>query len=78
MNGPITNFDLGKIRHRELEAEVGRYQSEQAVKAEGQSSLTKLKLALTMTVFLGDLLAPFPSTFRQRVVCFVTPSAPGC
>ena len=31
-----------------------------------------------MTVFFRDLLLPFPATFKQRVVCLVNPSAPGC
>ena len=64
MSGPITNFELGKMQHREYEAEASRYWGQQAT-SEGKPAQRKvytLALALTgvtlMVILLVQLL-PF-------------------
>ena len=48
MNSPMTNFELGKMLHREYEAEASRYWRQHMTKADraGRSKGRKLALAL--------------------------------
>ena len=56
MNGPITNYELGKIMHREYEAEASRYWG-QDVTSEEKPALTKVyKLALALTGVILTML----------------------
>lgn len=57
MNGPITNFELGKMLHREYEMEASRNwgQGETGPDKPGPARIYKLALAfsgITLTVFL--------------------------
>lgn len=49
MNGPITNFELGRMQHREYEAEVSPYwgQAEARDDKPGLSKKTKLAFVLS-------------------------------
>jgi hypothetical protein len=52
MSGPITNYELGKIKHQEYEREASRYWGQNASR-NGQSSLSrrqKLVVALSGTM----------------------------
>ena len=64
MSGPITNFELGKMQHREYEAQASRYWGQHIDKQDklGRSKGRKLALALGgvgMTVVLLVQLLPF-------------------
>ena len=47
--GPITNYELGKMTHREYEAQVSRYWGQETTSVEkpGPAKVYKLALALT-------------------------------
>ena len=48
MSGPITNFELGKMQHREYEAQASKFWGQNVTK-DGKPALTKgLKLALAL------------------------------
>jgi hypothetical protein len=49
MSGPITNFELGKMQHREYEAEASRYWGQDATTDDKSSFSPKLKLALALS-----------------------------
>jgi hypothetical protein len=62
--GPITNYELGKMTHREYEAEASRYWGREVISEEkpGQRKINKLALALTgviLTAVLFVQLLPF-------------------
>ena len=64
MSGPITNYELGKMQHREYEAQASRYWGQYIAKQDklGRSKGRKLALALGgigMTVVLLVQLLPF-------------------
>ena len=64
MNGPMTNYELGKIMHREYEAEASRYWGQDMTSEDkpGQRKVNKLALALTgitLTALLFVQLLPF-------------------
>ena len=55
--GPITNYELGKIQHREYEAEASRYWGQEASRRARPGLVQPHKLVLTLggitlTVFL--------------------------
>jgi hypothetical protein len=56
--GPITNYELGKMTHREYEAEASRYWGQDATGEEkpGQRKVYKLALALTGVILTALLL----------------------
>jgi hypothetical protein len=56
--GPITNYELGKITHREYEAEASRYWGQESINEEkpGQTKASKLALALTGVILTALLL----------------------
>jgi hypothetical protein len=59
MSGPITNYELGKMQHREYEAEASRYWG-QGVSHGKQKSFSrkhKLVLALSSTILAILLIA---------------------
>jgi hypothetical protein len=49
MNGPITNFELGKMQHREYEAEASRYWGQGAPHSEQRTLSRKHKLVLALS-----------------------------
>ena len=49
MSGPITNFELGKLRHREYEEEVRPYWTQDGVGYEKPSRSKKYKLVLALS-----------------------------
>ena len=49
MNGPITNFELGKMQHREYETEASRYWGQGSSHSERSSLTLKHKLILTLS-----------------------------
>ena len=64
MSGPITNFELGKMQHREYEAEASRYWRQHLAMQDrlGRSKGRKLALALGgvgVTVVVLVQLLPF-------------------
>ena len=63
MSGPITNFELGKMQHREYEAEASKYWGQDVTSEEkpGLAKAYKLVLALigvTLTALLLVQLLP--------------------
>lgn len=59
MNSPITNFELGKMQHREYEAEASRYWGQDDTVSGEQRTLTrkhKLVLALSGSTVLAIFL----------------------
>jgi hypothetical protein len=59
MNSPITNYELGKMQHREYEAEASRYWGQGTSSDNEQWSLSgkyKLVLALSGTILAVLLL----------------------
>jgi hypothetical protein len=59
MSGPITNYELGKMKHREYEREASRYWGQNASRS-GQSSSSrrqKLILALSGTILVFFVIA---------------------
>jgi hypothetical protein len=59
MSGPLTDYQLGKIRHRELEAEVKPYWGKRVVRNDNPhlSSRQKLTLALSGATLTALLMA---------------------
>ena len=49
MSGPMTNFELGKMLHREYEAEASRYWGQNTTTNDKSSFSPQLKLALTLS-----------------------------
>lgn len=49
MNGPITNFELGKMQHREYEAQAGKYWGQNSTNDNKLTVLGKHKLALALS-----------------------------
>lgn len=58
MMDPITNYEFGKARHRELEAEFGQHRSEPVINnTDTQSLPTKQRLILGLgSIMLGVLM----------------------
>jgi hypothetical protein len=62
MDSPITNFELGKMLHREYEAEASRYwgQAQSGEEMVGRSKVYRLGLAfagaILTVVLLGQML----------------------
>jgi hypothetical protein len=55
--GPITNYELGKMTHREYEAEASRYWGQEASSEEKSRPAKAYKLALAvMGIILTGLL----------------------
>jgi hypothetical protein len=48
MDSPMTNFELGKMQHREYEAQASRYWGQMVTSKEspGQTTATRLAVAL--------------------------------
>ena len=64
MSGPMTNFELGKMQHREYEAEASRYWGQEVTSKEkpGLAKVYKLALAITGVILTAPLfvqLLPF-------------------
>lgn len=65
MNSPISNFELGKMTHREYEAEASRYWGQAVADEEkqpGRMKVAKLAVALggiSATILLFVQLLPF-------------------
>lgn len=55
--GPITNYELGKMLHREYEAEASRYWGQGMTSEEksGPAKVYKLALALTGVILMALL-----------------------
>ncbi len=49
MNGPITNFEFGKLQHRDYEAQASRSWGRDKFSDNTSSFLTKTKLTLTLS-----------------------------
>ena len=49
MNGPITNFELGKMQHREYEAQASKYWEQNVAKAEKLTLGKGYKVALALS-----------------------------
>ncbi len=49
MSGPITNYELGKMLHREYEAEASWYWGQDATREDKPSLSKKYKLALALS-----------------------------
>ena len=47
--GPITNYELGKMLHREYEAEASRYWGQDVTRDDKPSMSKKYKLALALS-----------------------------
>ena len=56
--GPITNYELGKMLHREYEAEVSRHWGQQVTNEEksGPAKVYELVFALTSIILTALLL----------------------
>jgi len=62
MSGPITNFELGKMKHREYEAQASRFWGQNVTKSDQPARSKGRKLALggvAIAVFLLVQLLPF-------------------
>ena len=74
------------MRHHRATVMIARERMENGLREAEQARLIRAARGagksegwlLPVTAFLGNLLAPFPNVFKQRVVCFVNPSALGC
>jgi hypothetical protein len=49
MSGPITNFELGKMQHREYEAEASRYWGQDVTKDDQPSLSPSYRLILGLS-----------------------------
>ena len=49
MSGPITNFELGKMQHREYEAQASRYWAQNVTKSDQPIWSKGRKLALALS-----------------------------
>jgi len=56
MSGPITNYELGKMKHQEYEREASRYWGQNASRSGGSSFSRKQKLVVALS---GTVLAFF-------------------
>ncbi len=49
MNGPITNFEFGKMQHREYEAQASKYWGQNVAKDDKPTVSKRYKLALALS-----------------------------
>ena len=58
MSGPMTNYELGKIMHREYEAEASRYWGQEVTSEDkpGPRKVCRLALALIGFTLTGALI----------------------
>ena len=56
---PITNFELGKMQHREYEAEASRYWNQTTHKGEQRSLTPKHKLVLALSSIVTSIVKKY-------------------
>ena len=49
MNGPITNFELGKMQHREYEAQASNYWGQRVIKEDKPTFSKGRRVALVLS-----------------------------